>query len=291
MGALATARFLEFCGLEFVLGGLSWERPEIDPLPGPRSVREVMNVRPLHPYAWFANADTRTVDGAVFSESRVSGILGEEVLLVDINGGVAGVVDALQAALRECKADLLVGVDVGGDSLAKGMEPGLYSPLADSVMLAACTELEAAGSRTLWAVFGYGSDGEMTNAEIERALREVANREGLLGAWGLTKRIVEELAAVVKIVPTEASAIPVRCAQGAWGETKIRRDQREVRLTPLTTITFFLSPTVVLDTLSIPAQAVRGSASLDGANEALHSVGIVTELDRERSEYANETKA
>ena len=35
-GALATARFLEFCGLEFVLGGLSWERRVFDPLPGPR---------------------------------------------------------------------------------------------------------------------------------------------------------------------------------------------------------------------------------------------------------------
>ncbi|HYA27816.1 MAG TPA: DUF1152 domain-containing protein, partial [Acidobacteriota bacterium] len=31
VGALASARFLEFCGLEFVLGGLSWERNVYDP--------------------------------------------------------------------------------------------------------------------------------------------------------------------------------------------------------------------------------------------------------------------
>ncbi|HEX6438239.1 MAG TPA: DUF1152 domain-containing protein, partial [Candidatus Binatia bacterium] len=39
-GALATARFLELCGLEFVLGGLSWERRVFDPLPGPRMLSE-----------------------------------------------------------------------------------------------------------------------------------------------------------------------------------------------------------------------------------------------------------
>ena len=49
VGALAAARFLEFCGLEFVLGGLSWERSVYDPIPGPRILSEVENVRVLHP--------------------------------------------------------------------------------------------------------------------------------------------------------------------------------------------------------------------------------------------------
>src|ERR1035441_416523 len=69
VGALGTARFLEFCGLEFVLGGLSWERSEVDPLPGPRAAQEGMNVRILHQYAWLANASSRTVAGAAFFES------------------------------------------------------------------------------------------------------------------------------------------------------------------------------------------------------------------------------
>ena len=71
-----------------------------------------------------------------------------------------GVVDGLELALKEFKADLLVGLDVGGDSLAQGGEKGLRSPLADSVMLAASAELEKQGVKTLWGVFGYGSDGE-----------------------------------------------------------------------------------------------------------------------------------
>src|SRR5574342_464930 len=135
VGALAAARFLEFCGLEFVLGGLSWERYVFDPVPGPRNLSEVENVRVLHDYAWMANAESRTRTGIYFAESKMSAVQGKEVLLVDINGGVSGAVSALEAAMNECNTDLLLGLDVGGDSLAQGHEPGLRSPLADSIML------------------------------------------------------------------------------------------------------------------------------------------------------------
>ena len=282
VGALATARFLEFCGLEFRLGGLSWERSVIDPIPGPRSLNEVQEVRALHPYAWIANPKSRTSTGVLFAESKMAGIYAQEILLIDINGGVKGVVEGLEVALRELQADLLVGVDVGGDSLAEGPEPGLRSPLADSIMLAAYAEFERRGQRTLWGVFGYGSDGELTVDEIEVALNKIAKSQGLLGAWALTPKVVAELEEVIKEVQTEASAVPVECARGAWGEKKIRRDQRRVKLTPLTTLTFFLSPSVTMETLSKPAQAVRESSSLEEANEALHTIGLKTELDLER---------
>jgi len=289
VGALAVARFLEFCGLKFFLGGLSWERSVFDPLPGPRSLAEVQEVRALHRYAWLANARSRTSTGVPFSEAKMAGVFGQEVLLLDINGGVRGAVEALEVASKELQADLLVGVDVGGDSLAQGAEPGLRSPLADSVMLAAYTELERRGRRGLWAVFGYGSDGEMTVEEIERALNQAAKAGGLLGAWGLTAKVVAELEPVIQKVHTEASAIPVECARGAWGEKRIRQDQRRVKLSPLTTLTFFLSPSVVFDTLSRPARAVSPSASLEEANAALHAIGIKTELDLEREKYKKES--
>ncbi|HEV8341141.1 MAG TPA: DUF1152 domain-containing protein [Candidatus Binatia bacterium] len=285
VGALATARFLEFCGLKFHLGGLSWERSVYDPVPGPRRLDEVIDVRPIHRYAWLANAESKTSTGVYFAESRMAEFRGEEVLLIDINGGVQGVVEGLQAALEEFKADLLVGVDVGGDSLAQGGEPGLRSPLADSIMLAAYKKLEELGQRTLWGVFGYGSDGEMTVEEIESALNRAARAGGLFGAWALTKKSASELESVIQKVPTEASAIPAQCFRGAWGETKIRQDQRSVKLTPLTTLTFFLSPTIIFDTLSRPAQAVRESSSLEEANQALHAIGLKTELDLEREKY------
>jgi len=285
VGALAAARFLEFCGLEFVLGGLSWERSVYDPIPGPRKLSEVRNVRVLHDYAWMANGESQTNTGVLFAESKMAAVQGKEVLLVDINGGVRGVVDGLEVAMRELNTDLLVGLDVGGDSLAEGDEPGLRSPLADSIMLAAYAELESRGHRTLWGVFGYGSDGELTVDEIEAALNKLAGAGGLLGAWSLTPKIAAELEEVIKTVPTEASAIPAQCFRGAWGESKIRGGQRSVKLTPLTALTFFMSVTKLYETLSRPARAVRGSASLEDANDALHAIGISTELDFERGKY------
>jgi hypothetical protein len=285
VGALAAARFLEFCGLKFVLGGLSWERYVFDPVPGPRNLSEVENVRVLHDYAWMANAQSRTTTGVFFAESKMSAVQGKEVLLIDISGGVSGVVEGIEAAMKEFNADLLLGLDVGGDSLAQGHEPGLRSPLADSIMLAAFTELEKRGWRTLWGVFGYGSDGELSVDEIEAALSKVAAAGGLLGAWCLTGKTAAELEQVIKTVPTEASAIPVQCFRGALGESKIRSGQRTVRLTPLTALTFFISTSVLYETLSFPAQAVRACASLEAANDALHAIGIKTELDLERERY------
>jgi hypothetical protein len=229
-----------------------------------------------------ANGETQTRDGVRFAESNMAGLYGQEVVLVDINGGVEQVADGLDEAAKILDADLLVGLDVGGDSLARGGEPGLRSPLADSIMLAAWRALEARGRRVLWGIFGYGSDGELTTDEVEVALSEVAKAGGLLGAWALTPKVVSELEEVVKQVHTEASAVPLECARGAWGEKRIRSDRRKVRLTPLTTLTFYLSPSILFEALSRPARAVASSRSLEEANEALHAIGLRTELDFER---------
>jgi len=283
VGALATARFLEFVGPRFTLGGVSWERIVHDPVPGPRKLSEVRNVAVLHPFAWMANRDSQTDTGVFFAESLMAAAIGHDVLLIDINSGVKGVVDGLETAIEKLDIDLLVGIDVGGDSLAQGTEPGLRSPLADSIMLAAFTELEKRGRRTLWGVFGYGSDGELTVDEIETALSKIAASGGLLGAWGLTPKIADELEEVVKTVPTEASAIPLQCFRGASGTKKIRDGDRSLKLTPLTALTFFMAPMKLYETLSRPAQAVRQSSSLEEANDALHAIGIRTELDYERN--------
>jgi hypothetical protein len=194
----------------------------------------------------------------------------------------------LEAAIAAVGADLIVGVDVGGDSLAYGNERGLRSPLADAVMLAAFVELEKKGYNTLWGVFGYGSDGELTTDEIEHALAKVAEAEGFLGAWALTPQVVSELEDVIEKVPTEASALPLRCARGAWGTTGIRYDERQVKLTPLTTLTFYLTPTAVFNAVARPARVVAGSSSLEEANNALHSLSIKSELDLERERLTHQ---
>src|SRR5262245_59957971 len=103
VGALAAARFLEFCGLECVLGGLSWERSVYDPIPGPRKLCETRQVRSLHPSVWMANAESQTNTGVFFAESKMAAALSQEILLVDIKGGVRGVIDGLETALKHLR--------------------------------------------------------------------------------------------------------------------------------------------------------------------------------------------
>ena len=187
----------------------------------------------------------------------------------------------LEVAIKELRTDLLLGLDVGGDSLAQGNEPGLRSPLADSVMLAAYAELERRGHRALWGVFGYGSDGELTVDEMELALSKLAAAGAWLGTTSLTPRIAAELAEVIKTVSTEASAIPVQCFHGAWGEGKIRSDQRTVKLTPLTALIFYVADKAVRDPFTARSSR-KQERLLEAANDALHALGIRTELDLER---------
>ena len=77
----------------------------------------------------------------------------------------------------------------------------------------------------------------------------------------------------------------MECFRGAWGTKLIRGGRRTLKLTPLTTLTFFISPEKLYESISRPAQAVRKSSSLDEANDALHGLGIYTELDFERDHY------
>ena len=120
------------------MGGVTWERRPIDPNPGPRAEDEIEGARGSRPGVLAASGSTRVREsGVLFAESRMAELLGEETVLVDATLGPAAIADGLAAAAAELGADLIVFVDVGGDALAHGDEPGLASPLCDSIMLAA----------------------------------------------------------------------------------------------------------------------------------------------------------
>jgi hypothetical protein len=281
VGTIPTSKLLEMFGIDCILGGLPWERSVFDPVPGPRVFSEIKKLRPLNDTVWFANKDTVTATGVRFAETEMAEIYEKEMLLVDITKGVTGVVNGLNKAMSELNADLLIGIDVGGDSIGFGDEKGLASPLADAIMTASLSELSRK-YHTLLGIFGYGSDGELTPDELERSFSLISREGGFLGAWGITPEILSEMEMVISKIPTEASRIPVECAKGERGEKYIRRETRKVYLSTASTVTFYLSPVVVVEKVSKPARLVLGSKSLDEANEALHSIGLFTELDLER---------
>jgi hypothetical protein len=266
-----------------VLGGVSWERRPIDPLPGPRRLEEVENAEPLNESVALARPETRGPGGFAFAESHMAGVLGEPTVLVDPSVGPSVVAAGIAGAASRLGCDLVAFIDVGGDALAHGDESGLASPLCDAVMLAAAEELLAEhGLKAIAAVFGPGCDGELTPTEVLDRVGEVSAAGGLLGVWGLTPEAVAELEAAVARVPTEASAQALRCARGERGQATIRGGRRTVELTPLGALTFYLDPQATLGSAARLARAVRGAPDLEAAHERLAAIGVRTELELER---------
>lgn len=289
VGALATAEACRvYANARPVLGGVTWERRPIDPMPGPRPTAEIEGARELAPGILAATAGTRVRESGVrFAESRMAELLGEEVLLVDPNVGPPTLAAGLAVAASTLEADLLVFLDVGGDALAHGDEPGLASPLCDAVLLAAAARLAAEGHAVLGGVVGAGGDGELTLGELDARIAEVAAAGGLAGARGITPAVATRLREAIAAIPTEASAQALRGFDGERGETTIRRGRRTLRLSPVAALTVYFDVEVAVHTAARLAAAVMDSPGLEEANDALHALGVRTELDLEREAAAN----
>lgn len=281
VGALAVARVCESLGTPFVLGGVAWERLPIDPHPGPRPLAQIRGGRPLGEAAVLAGPETATPEGVAFSEARMAVHLGAETVLIDVAGGTAGAAAGIAGAVTELGCDLLVCVDVGGDVLAHGDEPGLASPLCDAVMVAAA--LNVAGRvKPLLAVIGPGCDGELTAGEVLARVAELARGGAWLGTWGLAPETAAELDAAAGLVPTEASLQVVRCARGEVGHALIRGGRRSVELGPVGALTFVFDPLAAPPEALPLARAVAKAGSIEQGRAALAARGVKTELDYER---------
>jgi hypothetical protein len=283
VGALATAEFARlYDGAQPIVGGVTWERRPIDPLPGPRAAHEIVDAEELAPGILRAGRRTRVRDRDVFfAESRMAQFLGEPTVLIDIHGGAGAVSEGLALAAERLRRDLIVFVDVGGDLLAQGDEPGLRSPLCDALMLAAASRLSDAGVPVLAAIFGVGCDAELTPDEVFARISHVAAAGGLCGARGLTEPVVERLEGAMELVPTEASAQAVRAFRGACGLVAIRDGARTLELTAAAALTFYLDVEVTVRAAGRLARAVADASSLREANAALNALGVQTELDFE----------
>jgi hypothetical protein len=277
VGALAAAELL---GGDAIVGGLTWERRPVDPIPGPRLLEEVTGAEPLNAAVALCGPDTSGPGGFLFCESHVARATGSKTVLVDPNPGPRAVAEALDDAAQRLGCDRIVLLDVGGDVLAHGDEPGLASPLADAVLLACAAFLR---TPCVGAVFGAGCDAELKPDEVRARLDEV----GTTGEERLSAEQLDRLEKVVVEVPTEASAMALRCARGERGEVPIRQGRRNVQLTELGGVVAWFDPLRAMDSAARLAAAVRDARSLEEADALLEARGIRTELAYERDMAAN----
>ncbi|MDP9400998.1 MAG: DUF1152 domain-containing protein, partial [Actinomycetota bacterium] len=194
VGAVALAEVAATLDTPCVVGGLTWERRVVDPLPGPRTLDEVEGAERLNAHVALAGPDARGPGGFRFAEARVAARRGEPVVLADPGGGPAALGVALADAAQRLGCDLVVLLDVGGDALAHGDEAGLGSPLADAVCVASAPHVAAAGPAVLGVVWGAGCDGELTPEEVLARIAEVTAAGGGRGALGLEPAALEAVA-------------------------------------------------------------------------------------------------
>src|SRR4051794_35968058 len=186
VGALAVAEHCRlFHGANPIVGGVSWERSVVDPEPGPRPTAEIDHALEIAPGILAASGETVIrASGIAFAEARLAGMLGVQTVLVDVTIGPRAIADGLEAAAEAMGCDLVVFLDVGGDALAHGDEPGLGSPLCDAVMLAAADLLAERDVAVLGELFGIGWDGGLTPGEVLERVVAVRARGRLAAAFG-----------------------------------------------------------------------------------------------------------
>ena len=280
VGSLAVARLCETLGTPFALGGVAWERFAIDPRPGPRPVAEIRGGESLGDDAVLAGPDTTTADGIAFAEAGMAAHIGGHTALIDVTGGAAGAAMGIASAMERLECDLLIGVDVGGDVLARGGEEGLASPLCDAVMVAAL--LESAGpAEPMLAVIGAGCDGELTPAQVLERVASLGRAGAWIGTWGPPPEVGREIERAASHVPTEASLQVARCVRGEIGDVPIRGGRRRVELGPAGALAFFFDAATAAPELPLVG-AVAETQGIEDARAALAARGVRTELDYER---------
>ncbi|MEV6384760.1 DUF1152 domain-containing protein [Streptomyces sp. NPDC051773] len=258
-------------GDQTVILTYAWDRLLIDPLPGPRGADNFTGLEPLTPAVCKVPAEARPIAPAGSTLPRLAAELPHTFALIDPRRGAEGVtrqVEELVTHLKPTSIDLL---DVGGDVLARGDEPTLKSPLADSVTLAACCQVNAP-IRLL--VAGPGLDGELSHEDLRSILGPLVHT--------FTAKDAEPVSPVLEWHPSEATGMLAATARGVRGTCEVRDAGLPIPLTDE-------SPTVHEVDLDEAvsrnelARAIMSTTSLDQVEALSREVCGFSEIDYERN--------
>jgi len=251
---------------------LAWDRLLIDPLPGPRSARDFASLRRLTEHVRVITPHTRPIPPAGSTLPRLAAALDAPLALLDPTHGAHG----LRLQLRELAAVLAAPhaeiIDVGGDILTTGDDPGLRSPLADALVLSACHELDIPVDVL---IAGPGLDGEIPEIDV-------LARAGTAIATRLRPADVDRCLHVFDWHPSEATALLAAAARGARGTAEVRDSGLPVPLTDHSPNVYRLTYAQALAVNPL-AQALRHATSLEEAERITGALCGFSELDYERA--------
>lgn len=255
----------------------SWDRLMIDPMPGPRTVADFRGLRELAPGVVEILATTRPISPAGSSLPRLAAELPARLILLDPSRGAAGMAAQIGATADYFHLDDVVLIDVGGDAITNGVDPGLRSPLADQLALAACV---CTGIPTRLLIAGPGLDGELPEAIIDERL-------GLLDAESIPNLTAADIASVRDVFtwhPSEASGLLAAAANGCRGLVEVRDAGDQVALTDSTTE--LRTVDAKRATTMTPACHLGESASLSEAENIIRDTTGISEIEYETRKAA-----
>jgi hypothetical protein len=260
--------------LEPVVMTYSWDRLMVDPVPGPRSASDFTGLRELAPHVLEVVPSTTSISPAASSLPRLSGDLPARLLLLDPANGAVGMSEQIRAAAAFFHLSEIAVLDVGGDILTDGTDPGLRSPLADQLALAASVRAANSLSGEIANVYiaAPGIDGELPT---EIVLARLDALKALL-FWDLNYRDVAPIRNVFRWHPSEASGLLAAAADGLEGLVEVRDAGDQVELTRRTTRVFV---TDAWSTAAItPAPHLMESQSLAQAEEIVRDLTGISEI-------------
>ena len=199
------------------------------------AVEDLTDAQPVTDGVAKVNPETK-YHGRSIAEAKIAQALGEETYVFSVHRGVQGLLKSLRGFIAMTGVDLVVGMDVGSDSLYSG-EDEIHqpkTPLVDFIVLSALTQLEV---DTVYGLAGLGCDGEMEIVDVERNVSKIMQAGGFIGAYGLTQQDVLDMEKACALFADPVERFPCLAAKGdfgyknmklmdIWGYRKVDADHR-----------------------------------------------------------------
>lgn len=260
-----------------------WERKMFDPSPGPRSHQDFEGLVQFGRNNYSIREYSQLKNGAVTFVPRLCKEFNQEYFLIDLSSGAVGVHLQIVELIDLLRINKVIIVDAGGDILAEGNEPGLQSPFADSMILAACKKLDVP---VAVMVTGLGLDGELDAKELAEIIKIDKHSGGLLEEKILTFKNIEKYLPVFHWFPSEVTGLTCLSAAGFKGLAEIRDKGINVELNDRSHVLYTFKYENIFNR-NIIAQKLVDTNSIEEAEQIIIDITGKSEIESEKNYSEN----